>query len=109
MKTLNSIILLGLTGAISPITYNLLHKRNAEDSDDNLRVLLTESQSDREVVEVPVMEYEDDNKPSKDEEYLMIIMIIREDVKIQRFNSSRNVFVFLFLPLPIKVLTYLFY
>ena len=108
MKTLNSIILLGLTGAISPITYNLLHKRNAEDSDDNLRVLLTESQSDREVVEVPVMEYEDDNKPSKDEEYLMI-MIIREDVKIQRFSSSRNVFVFLFLPLPIKVLTYLFY
>ena len=92
MKTLNSIILLGLTGAISPITYNLLHKRNAEDSDDNLRVLLTESQSDREVVEVPVMEYEDDNKPSKDEEYSMIIMIIREDVKIQRFNSSRNVF-----------------
>ena len=63
------IILLGLAGAISPITYNLLHKRNAEDSNDNLRVLLTESQSDREVVEVPgVMEYEDDNKPSKDEE-----------------------------------------
>lgn len=69
MKRLNLIILLGLAGAISPITYNLLHKRNAEDSNDNLRVLLTESQSDREVVEVPgVMEYEDDNKPSKDEE-----------------------------------------
>ena len=68
MKTLKLIILLGLAGAISPLTYNLLHKRNAKDSDNNLRVLLSESQSDREVVEVPVMEYEDDNKPSKDDE-----------------------------------------
>ena len=68
MKTLKLIILLGLAGSISPITYNLLHKRNAKDSQNNLRVLLTESESDQEVVEVPVMEYEDDNKPSKDDE-----------------------------------------
>ena len=68
MKTLKLIILLGLAAAISPITYNLLHKRNAKDSQNNLRVLLTESESDQEVVEVPVMEYEDDNKPSKDDE-----------------------------------------
>ena len=66
MKTLKLIILLGLAGSISSITYNLLHKRNAEDSNNNQRVLLTESQSDLEVVEVP-LEYEDDNKPSKDE------------------------------------------
>ena len=63
MKTLKLIILLGLAGSIRTITYNLLHKRNAEDS-----ILLTESESDQEVVEVPVMEYEDDNKPSKDDE-----------------------------------------
>ena len=68
MKTLKLIILLGLTGAISPNTYNLLQKRNAKDSNTNLRVLLSESQSEREVVEVPMMEYEDDNKPSKEEE-----------------------------------------
>ena len=66
MKTLKLIILLGLAGSISSITYNLLHKRNAEDSNNNQRVLLTEPQSDLEVVEVP-LEYEDDNKPSKDE------------------------------------------
>ena len=66
MKTVKLIILLGLAGSISSITYNLLHKRNAEDSNKNQRVLLTESQSDLEVVEVP-LEYEDDNKPSKDE------------------------------------------
>ena len=65
MKAQNLIILLGLAGAISPITYNLQHKRNAKDSNNNLRVLLSESASEREVVEVPVMEYEDDNKPSK--------------------------------------------
>ena len=63
MKTLKLIILLGLAGSIRTITYNLLHKRNAEDS-----ILLTESESDQDVVEVPVMEYEDDNKPSKDDE-----------------------------------------
>ena len=68
MTTLKLIILLGLAGSIRTITYNLLHKRNAEDSNNNLRVFLTESESDQEVVEVPVMEYEDDNKPSKDDE-----------------------------------------
>ena len=63
MKTLKLIILLGLAGAISP-----LHKRNAKDSTINPSVLLSESQPDREVFEVPLMEYEDDNKPSKIEE-----------------------------------------
>ena len=70
MKTLamKLIFLLGLTGSISRKTFNILMKRNAEDSNSKMRVLLDESDSEREVLEVPLMEYEDDNKPSKDNE-----------------------------------------
>ena len=70
MKTLamKLIFLLGLTGSISRKTFNILMKRNAEDSNSKMRVLLDESDSEREVLEVPLMEYEDDNNPSKDNE-----------------------------------------
>ena len=70
MKTLamKLIFLLGLTGSISRKTFNILMKRDAEDSNSKMRVLLDESDSEREVLEVPLMEYEDDNKPSKDNE-----------------------------------------
>ena len=70
MKTLamKLIFLLGLTGSISRKTFNILMKRDAEDSNSKMRVLLDESDSEREVLEVPLMEYEDDNKPSKDDE-----------------------------------------
>ena len=70
MKTLamRLIFLLGLTGSISRKTFNILMKRDAEDLNSKMRVLLDESDSDREVLEVPLMEYEDDNKPSKDNE-----------------------------------------
>ena len=70
MKTLamRLIFLLGLTGSISRKTFNILMKRDAEDLNSKMRVLLDESDSEREVLEVPLMEYEDDNKPSKDNE-----------------------------------------
>ena len=70
MKTLamKLIFLLGLTGSISRKTFNILMKRDAEDSNSKMRVLLDESDSEREVLEVPLMEYEYDNKPSKDNE-----------------------------------------
>ena len=68
MKTLSMklIFLLGLTGSICSKTYNILLKRNAENSNSKMRVLSDESESEREILEVPLMEYEDDNKPSKD-------------------------------------------
>ena len=67
MKMLGLKLIVGflLTGSISPKTYKFLHKRNVEDSNDDMRVLLDES--DREVLEVPLLEYEDDNKPSKND------------------------------------------
>ena len=64
MKTL--IFLLGLTGSISTKTHNILHKRNTVDS-VKTKDLIVENTSDSEVLEVPLREYEDDNKPSKAE------------------------------------------
>ena len=68
MKTLGIklIFLLGLTGSISPKTHTILHKRNTVDS-IKTKDLFVENASDSEVLEVPLREYEDDNKPSKAE------------------------------------------
>ena len=71
MLGLKLIVVFLLTGSISPKTYNILHKRNVEDSNDDMRVLLDES--DREVLEVPLLEYEDDNKPSKNDNSTLMI------------------------------------
>ena len=85
MKTLamKLIFLLGLTGSISRKTFNILMKRDAEDSNSKMRVLLDESDSEREVLEVPLMEYEDDNKPSKDNESEDTIQKARRELPLK--------------------------